>query len=221
MTHILLEGYDIDAPYLFDELKKHLRPGMKAVIVALSFRDGKVRCAADWDELYGRGTGRYYDGIVNAFGSYGIAEGDVSFINYFTDTPGEARAKVERADIVYFTGGLPDRMLERIDEMGLRDALLRHRGVVMGYSAGAVIQMAEYHLSPDDDYPEFAYYRGLPWLRGFWLEVHYEGAPVQDEAIRRVLAERGGPVYATAHMAGGIVITDGETRLLGDVKVYN
>lgn len=33
----------------------------------------------------------------------------------------------------------------------------------------------KYHFSPDDDYPEFKYYEGLPYLNDFYLEVHYEG----------------------------------------------
>ena len=111
-------------------------------------------------------------------------------------------------------------MLECIEEFGLTGPLLAHRGVVMGYSAGAVIQLAEYHLSPDGDYPAFAYYRGLPWLDDFYLEVHYEGTEVQDAAIRRVLAERGKPVYAAALRAGALIAEDGEVRTVGDVRVF-
>ena len=37
------------------------------------------------------------------------------------------------------------------------------------------------YLSPDDDYPEFKYYEGLPYLNDFYMEVHYEGTAVQYE----------------------------------------
>ena len=84
-------------------------------------------------------------------------------------------------------------MMDRIKEFDLYDILMQHDGILMGYSAGAVIQLAEYHLSPDDDYPEFKYYEGLPYLNDFYMEVHYEGTAVQDESIQRVLAERGKP----------------------------
>ena len=111
-------------------------------------------------------------------------------------------------------------MLDRIEEFDLTEPLLRHRGVVMGYSAGAVIQLGEYHLSPDEDYPEFAYYRGLPYLEDFYLEVHYEGTEVQKDAVRRVLAERGKPVYATALGAGALLVEDGKVRALGKVERF-
>ena len=162
----------------------------------------------------------YYGGITGGFAAYGILEEQITFLDYFRDTKESAAEKAEQADILYYLGGLPDRMLDRIEEFGLTEALLRHRGVVMGYSAGAVIQLAEYHLSPDEDYPEFAYHRGLPYLKDFYLEVHYEGTEVQEDSIRRVLAERGKPVYATALRAGAIIVEEGKVRTIGRVERF-
>ena len=220
MVHILLEGFDIAAPWLFDDLRPYLRPEHKVAIVAFSFRDSRVKNALDWDALYHPDTGCYYGGMVGGFLAYGIPEENIRWINYFTHSKEKAAQIISEADIVYFPGGLPDRMMERINEFDLRDVLLRHQGVVMGYSAGAVIQMAQYHLSPDEDYPEFAYYEGLPWLRGFYLEVHYENTPDQNRAIARVLREKGQTVYATALGRGALLIDSGQLRLLGDVKVF-
>ena len=98
---------------------------------------------------------------------------------------------------------------------------MHHNGIVMGYSAGAVIQLAEYHLSPDNDYPAFGYYEGLPYLKDFYLEVHYDGTREQDESIRRVISERGKTVYATAMQSGAILVDDGNIRLLGNVKRFD
>ncbi len=221
MTNILLEGYEIDAPWLYDELKNYIKPNDKVAVVALSFSDSQVRSLSDWNLLYGEKNGKYYDGIVGGLSSYGISKNNIEFINYFTDGREAAVQKVANADIIYFLGGLPDRMAERIDEMGLYNIMLEHRGVVMGYSAGAVIQLEEFHLSPDDKYPEFIYGRGLPYLNDFYLEVHYENTEIQNEAVRRVLTERGKTVYATAKGAGAIIVDDGNIKLLGDVKVFN
>ena len=90
----------------------------------------------------------------------------------------------------------------------------------MGYSAGAVIQSSEYYLAPDDDYHEFSYYKGLPYLNGFYIQVHYEGTPVQLAAINRVLSERGKPVYALAHGHGGLMAKDGQVTTLGEVTLF-
>lgn len=48
-----------------------------------------------------------------------------------------ATKKVENADIIYFLGGLPDRMLDCIREFDLSGVLMKHTKIFMGYSAGA------------------------------------------------------------------------------------
>ena len=90
----------------------------------------------------------------------------------------------------------------------------------MGYSAGALVQLSEYHLSPDHDYPEFCYCEGLSYLDGFYLEVHYTGEEAQRAAIRRVLAERGKTVYALLPMRGALIAENGNVRCLGDVECF-
>lgn len=221
MINILLEGYDIDADWLCDELKKYIKPTYSVAVVAFSFRDNRVRSIADWNSLYSKESGKYYSGITGGFAAYGIPESNITFVNYFEDTKETAAKKIAKADIIYFTGGLPDRMMDRIKEFDLYDILMDHDGIFMGYSAGAVIQLSEYHLSPDDDYHEFQYYKGLPYLNDFYLEVHYEGTEAQDDSIRRVIIERGKPVYATVSGAGAILVDNGSMKLIGNVKVFD
>lgn len=220
MMNILLEGYDIDATWIYDELKKYIKPTYSVAVVAFSFRDNRVKSIEDWNLLYSKEIGKYYGGITGGFAAYGIPECNITFVNYFEDTKESSAQKIAGADIVYFPGGLPDRMMDRIKEFELYDILMNHDGIIMGYSAGAVIQLSEYHLSPDDDYPEFQYYKGLPYLNDFYLEVHYENTEIQNDAIQRVITERGKPVYATASGAGAILIDNGNMKLIGNVGVF-
>lgn len=220
MINILLEGYEINADYLYNELKNYIKPEHKVAVVAFSFRDDRVKSLEDWYNLYSKEKGLYYGGIVSGLTAYGIAESNIVFLNYYTDTKESAKEKIENADIIYFLGGLPDRMMDRIKEFDLVDTLLKHNGIVMGYSAGAVIQLAEYHLSPDDYYKEFTYYKGLPYLDNFYLEVHYNNTAIQNESIEKVLSERGKTVYATEHFSGGIIVDNRKIKLLGDVKIF-
>lgn len=221
MINILLEGYEINAPWLYDDLKKYILPNQLIAVIAFSFRDNEVKNLKDWDSLYSKEKGIYYNGIVDGFTAYGISEDNITFVNYFKDTKESAVQKIQKADILYFTGGRPDRMMDRIKEFDLTDVLRKHKGIIMGYSAGAVIQLSEYHLSPDKDYKEFQYYDGLGYLDDFYLEVHYEETAVQNEAIQRVIAERGKTVYATAVQSGVILVDNGNLKLLGDVKVFD
>ena len=218
MINILHCRYDIDAGWLRPALQKHIRPDMRVLVAAFAFRDSQVRCAEEWDGLYAPG-GKYYGGITSSFAAYGIGEEQIDFLNYFTDTPVTAREKAECADILYFPGGLPDRMYERLVEFDLVGVMKRHEGIVMGYSAGALIQLGEYHLSPDKDYPEFGYYEGLGYLDGFYAEVHYEGTEIQHQAIRRVLVERNKPVYGLTDDSA-IIVSDGRIEPVGPVQIF-
>lgn len=108
-------------------------------------------------------------------------------------------------------------MMDRIQEFSLYDALKNHDGIIMGYSAGAVIQLAEYHLSPDEDYKAFSYYKGIPYLSDFYLEVHYQNTEIQNDTIQRVVQERGKKVYATSPRKGAIIVHDGVLKTVGEV----
>ena len=220
MINILLDVLDFSADFLYQELKRYIHSSDKVVILAFSYRDREVQNLRDWKMLYGKSGGRYYDSMVSPFLRYGISEDHIEWINYYTDSKSKATELIRGADILYLPGGLPDRMMERIDEFNLRSTLLQFQGVVLGYSAGALIQLEEYHLSPDQDYPEFRYFKGLPILKDFYLEVHYEDSSVQNQAIQRVLKERGKTVYAMVTDRATIVIDGPKVKLLGDVKVF-
>lgn len=217
MVNILFDCPNIDDFY--NDLKDYFSPTTTVAVVAFSFYDDYVRDSASWERVYGKGVGRCYFETVDSFRPFGVPEENITFINYFTDTRETAIQKLKEADVIYFTGGLPDRMMDRIKDFDLCDILLHHRGIVMGYSAGAVIQLAEYHLSPDADYPAFGYYEGLPYLDGFSIEVHYENKDCQNESVKRVLAERQHTVYVMHTAGGGVIVEDGRIRTVGRVDI--
>lgn len=218
-VNILLEGFDIDAQWLYSDLKEYIKSESKVTVVAFSFRDD-IKSLDDWKKLYSPEQGRYYGGIVNSLMAYGVSEENITFINYFADNSESAAKKIQNADILYFTGGLPDRMMERIKEFGIYDAILQHNGIFLGYSAGALIQLKEYHISPDKDYAEFSYYEGFPFIEDFYLEVHYEESEEQNCSIKRVLAQRKKPVYAAEMFSGGIIVDNGNIKTVGNVKKF-
>ena len=220
MVNVLLESYDLTAPFLVGELRNYIKPSDSVAIVAFSFLPSQAANLEQWLGLYGREEGMFYSWLVEPFAAFGVPEENITFVNYFADTKDSAAQKVKNADIIYFTGGLPDAMMERLYEFELVDILKAFDGVVLGCSAGAMIQLQEYHITPDWDYPTFGYYQGFPWLKDFYVEVHYENTQIQNECIRRVLLERGKPVYTSAHNNAAIIVADGEMRCLGDVQCF-
>ena len=96
-------------------------------------------------------------------------------------------------------------MSKRLQAMDVENVIRSFDGLIMGDSAGALIQLDSYHVTPDRDYPEYAYYEGLDLIHGFDLEVHYCGSTEQNNSIRRCIQEKGMPVYAMPEQSGVIV----------------
>ena len=220
MVNVLLESYDLTATFLVEKLRPYIKPNSHVAIVAFSFLTSQASCLEEWLKLYGREEGMFYNWLVDPFAEFGVPEENITFVNYFADTKESAAQKVKNADIIYFTGGLPDAMMDRLYEFELVEHLKNFDGVVLGCSAGAMIQLEEYHITPDWDYPEFGYYKGLPWLKDFYVEVHFEDSKDQKASICRVLQERQKPIYATRHNNAAIIVDNGKIQLVGDVRTY-
>ena len=88
----------------------------------------------------------------------------------------------------------------------------------MGYSAGAMIQFNEYHITPDEDYPAFVYEKGLGCLQGFAIEPHYQASRIQKESMQRVIEEKHKDVYGI-YEKGGIILDQGKMTMFGKVDI--
>lgn len=107
----------------------------------------------------------------------------------------EMKEKILNSSILMLTGGAPDLMMKRIKEKKLKKLIKNYKGIMIGYSAGAMIQLDSYHISPDEDYPKFLYQTGLGCLSGFAIEPHFRRSKVQLQSIEKVKSEKQIPVY--------------------------
>ncbi|TNF08677.1 MAG: peptidase S51 [Bacillota bacterium] len=194
MKNILLSRGILKDPHIYEHAKHWIRPTDKVVILALSFFEAYLNKEEDYHAYYGKG-GEYYLKMIESFAPYGITEDQVTWINYFKDDKKSALNKIEKADIIYFPGGAPDQMMKRIHAFGLKEALENTDKLYIGSSAGAMIQMQDYHMSPDPDYPHFSYENGLNLCKGFSIEVHYRRRKKQKSALRKVFRAYRHPIY--------------------------
>ena len=54
---------------------------------------------------------------------------------------------------------------------------------MIGYSAGAMIQLDLYHISPDEDYPKFFVSKWFRLFIRFDIEPHFRRSKIQMESI--------------------------------------
>jgi peptidase E len=212
MTNVLLNVYGFQADWAYDTLKTVLTPEMQVCILTMSHGD-EIPDGKTWEDLYFPGKPIYRD-LTAAFGAYGIRKDQISWVSWYHDTAETAKEKLKNAQVVFLTGGLPDKFYERMTAMGLTEQLRQFSGVVMGASAGAMVQFREYHITPDEDYDTYGYYPGLGLLDAFELEVHFADTEIQRECAARYLRERNKPIWYVCN-DGGLLVRDGNIIPMG------
>lgn len=220
MTNILLNSFRIAQPWCCDMLAPYIRPSDRVLVFPLAFRELEITSTQEWNNRYDKTSGFMAKGFAAEFSKYGIEIDQITWVNYFTDNQDYITAKIAESNILYFSGGLPHLMMERLQEKGVIDAIRGFNGLVMGDSAGALIQLDTYHVTPDQDYPEYAYYDGLGLLRGFDVEVHYCGSAEREQSINRCCIEKGIPVYAMPEQ-GGILVENGIIKPFGETVAFS
>jgi peptidase E len=219
MVNILLSDYNFHEAWAKDTIKKYINHSDKVVVIPFAFSEKWISNDAEWQNAYNRNYGKYYREVVEPFLEYGIDEENIIWLNYFEDTDVEMKRIIENSNIIFLTGGLPDRAVERVIERRLLK-YIENCKIVMGASAGALMQLNKYFISPDEDYSEFIHCQGLGLInKDFYIEVHYEDTDTQNNCIERVLKEKTDMIYAIRDK-GGIIVDSDNLLLLGDVVTF-
>ena len=219
-TCVLMNTSMIDEKWVRPALKPLLAPDDEVSVLAFSFFDD-TKTLEDWNRQYKKGQGIWYRSNTDVFFAYGLKEKQIHWVNYFTDSIPQMKEAILNSSVLLLTGGAPDLMYRRIREKKLSGVLRRYQGLVIGYSAGAMIQLGEYHITPDEDYPQFCWKNGLGYLTDFDVEVHFQNTPHQLRHIERALRERHRPVYAIDEKGGMIVQPDGTKSFFGAVTCFD
>ena len=217
MINILLSTQCINEDVCFEELKNVINETMTVLVIPFSFGDD-IKSKEDFDLLYSSRLGKYYPSIVEPFAKYGIREEQISFADYFLDTEVSLKRKIERSDILFFTGGFPDKMIERLLKANVVNQIQCFEGIVMGYSAGAMIQLDTYHITQDKDYADFSYQTGLGVVKDIMVEVHYENTDIQNQSIQRVKNDGYLDVYTIGDIGGIVINQEKNISCFGEAK---
>ena len=220
MLNILLSRGILHHPHIYHEVKQYLKKTDRVVILAFSFFKDQFSNEDQYHEFYEK-NGEYYQKMIDTFAPYGITENHISWINYYKDTKETAIKKIKEADIIYFPGGAPDLMMERIHAFGLIEAIESFNKTYIGSSAGAMIQLENYHISKDNEYPSFSYEKGLHLLKDISIEVHYRRRKKQKSALRKVFRAYQHPIFAIPD-DGALIIEQGKVTPIGSAfQVYD
>lgn len=218
--NVLMSTYSLHQKWIKKYLEPHIVPQSKVAIIPFSFHDSWNDSPSAWEEAYSPKDGKYYREVVDQFTAYGIAESNIQWLHYFKHTEEEMAQMILESDIVFLTGGLPDLATARIKEKKIDAVLKSYTGHVIGASAGALIQLPTYYVSPDDDYVAFAYHDGLGLVQlPYYIEVHYNHSEVQQDCIEKALSEKTEELYALGD-EGAIILHKRHQLIIGDVSYF-
>ena len=215
MTNILLNinnfGDDFAKPILKRIIKRHHR----VLIIPLSYHEDYINTAEAYTKEFSKGAAEIED-IIKEFVKYGISRKHIRILHYYNDTKEVIDNKFKWADILFFTGGYPEKLLKRIDKLNIREKIVKFKGVVMGTSAGAMIQLDKFHITPENDGEEYGYCEnGIGLISGFDIEVHCEDEFLHLSGLITDLNLHGTKIYAMPNN-GGLVVKNGRIKMIGD-----
>ena len=214
MANILLNYYNFDG----DWAKAHVAPyitGKKVLILPLAFREIQAWDNDSWQTIYGK-NGEKYHNILRPFLAFDLKEEEIAWLNCF-DTTQNHLEMIANADVLFFTGGMPEKAIAWMQKLGITDAVKNFKGTVMGASAGAMLQLEKYHITPDDDYDTYGLWQGLGLVKGLDLEVHYLATALQKECTKRAVVDLQLPIYQMWH-EGGLIVDGNKVQILGSVN---
>ncbi len=220
--YVLMSTNSHHEDWIFPYLSPLIQPEHKVAVLPFSFHEDWVSDEADWDACYNGPESKYFLESAGPFERYGIdLPSQVTFLNYFKNTPEQMRQTCEEADILFFTGGLPEKAVTRIEALGLTEVIAKHPGLKIGVSAGALMLMPNFYVSPDADYPKLLYFKGLNIIdTPDFIEVHFDlSNPDQQIALKDALANHCPQVHAIGDY-GAIFVTDSDWQMVGDVRCF-
>ncbi len=136
----------------------------------------------------------------------------IEFIDYSAALRDIAR-KVENSDLIYFTGGVPSILVERLRKKGLENLFRHFRGVVVGRRAGA-LAMCRSFIITERKSKKVTIGEGLGFA-DFRAKVHYD--PSKDEDLKSLSKD----CSIVAIPYGSALVQDNDSLfILGNVYLF-
>lgn len=218
MINLLLSINNFDEDWCYRKVKQIIHPSYKVLIIPFSYHEDWLYDSKTWHNAFDK-NGTHYEDIVKPFKRYEINEDNIQWVNQFEDSIDLIKQKIQSSDILFFTGGYPDKMYERFIDYDLVETLESFDGIVIGMSAGAMVQIDEYHISPDQDYDEYMYCKGLNMINHFSICVHFNNSELENINILRAIREKHKPIYSITDK-GAVLVIGNNIYALGEVEYW-
>jgi len=218
MINILSSRTIYDKPYVKKHLEKYIKKDSTVCVIAFSFFETDDMLDLYY-KAYEKDVGTWYLHVIEPLLVYGIDPKNISWVYYKKDSKDSALKKVKDADIIFLPGGAPEKFYQRLVQYELIDAIKMSDKIVMGPSAGTMVQFDWFHISKDKDYKKYQLSDGIGLLNDFGIEVHFNRRIQQKKSLRRTSHLNDRPIYVI-YEPGFMIIENGEIIYSYMVKKY-
>lgn len=223
MKTLLLSQFNFDEDWIYEGIIEKFTGDERIVICPLTFSPQKIKNDEMWNAVYGKNCPGYEEIIrpLRKFGYIEEKEDKIEILNYFKDSKEIFREKIKYSDILILPGGLPDWQMKRMEELEIIEIIRSYEGFLIGKSSGTLTQTEYFYLSPDLDYPELEFGKGIGRINiNSYFEVHFDkNNKEQIEALEKAQKEKYSKVIALGDK-GAVMIENEQIIKYGDVFVY-
>ncbi len=147
-----------------------INPNSKVIILPWSFATE----VGNLDKFFAKNEKRYLK-YINSLKSLGLKEKNIKVIDCYKETSNSIKKDINNSDILVLTGGNPEMLYFKVvqDVECLYD-IKHYHGIIIGASAGAVIQFPRYFITAKNNYYKyFSFYDGFGNIENkFYIDVH-------------------------------------------------
>lgn len=201
-------------------LKKYVKKDAKVLIIPWSFSNE----INNLDEYFGKDTKRYLK-YLNVLLSLGYQENNIKVLDCYNDNKNKIKDLINTSDVIVLTGGNPEMLYQKVvqDTECLYD-LKYFKGLVIGSSAGAVLQFKRYFITAKNNYYKyFSFYDGFGLINdSFYIDVHSINNNFYLKKLSNVAKDKSKKIYAISN--DGVLVVDrvsNKIEYMNNVKVIN
>ena len=201
-------------------LKKYVKKDAKVLIIPWSFSNE----TNNLDEYFGKDTKRYLK-YINVLLSLGYQENNIKVLDCYKNSKNKIKDLINTSDVIVLTGGNPEMFYQKVvqDTECLYD-LKYFKGLVIGSSAGAVLQFKRYFITAKNNYYKyFSFYDGFGLINdSFYIDVHSINNNFYLKKLSNVAKDKSKKIYAISN--DGVLVVDrvsNKIEYMDNVKVIN
>lgn len=179
-----------------DDLKKCVKyvNVNKLAIFPWTFADEKQ---TDLSSDFFEENGRHYEKYINQMKFLNIERDKIVFINPYKTSKNEIANILNLCDGIFIPGGNPEMFMTIAIRLNVVDLLTNYSGIIIGESAGSVLQFPIYGLPVQNNFYKCnSFYNGFGSIKSnFSIDVHTQDNIEYKENIQLLSNMKNIPLY--------------------------